>query len=244
MTLDSVIPDRSPLDWDAIDLVVFDVDGTLYQQARLRLVMLRHLIADAFSARSLETIKILRVFRQVRESLGDLQGADFMTQQYQQTATRCHKSVDEVRDLTSDWLEQRPLPFLAACRYPHVQAVFSSLREHGKQIAVFSDYPAADKLSALGLQASPIVCATDAQVGSLKPDPAGLRQVLTLCGVPPSRALMVGDRFDRDAAAAARVGMRALIRSSRQHADFDTFQSYSDLVFAPLLRSAPMATVT
>ena len=31
------------LDWSAIDLVVFDVDGTLYDQRRLRLAMLGHL---------------------------------------------------------------------------------------------------------------------------------------------------------------------------------------------------------
>lgn len=228
--------DRPPLDWEAIDLVVFDVDGTLYAQTRLRLVMLRQLLIDALASRSLDTIRTLRVFRQVREQLGDQPCDDFIAQQYQLTAERCRKSVEEVQQITSDWLEQRPLPFLAACRYPHLPAVFSGLRASGKRIAAFSDYPAVEKLSALGLQASPVVCATDPHIGRLKPDPLGLMLILKQCGVAPDRTLMIGDRFDRDAAAAKRAGVRALIRSGKTHPEFDTFKSFDDLIFEPLLR--------
>lgn len=199
-------------------------------------MMLGQLVGDAWAARSLRTIKTLRVFRQIRESLGDQPGADFLIEQYQQTAERCQLSVDEVRRLTAHWLEQRPLPFLAACRYPHIEAVFSALRAGGKRVAVFSDYPAGDKLSALGLQASPIVCANDAKVARLKPDPAGLLLILDQCGTPPDRTLMIGDRFDRDALAAKRAGVRALIRSRNAHPEFDTFNRFDDSVFAPLWR--------
>lgn len=236
MKLNSGQAGSPTLDWGAIDLVVFDVDGTLYSQSRLRLVMLGQLIADAWACRSISTINALRVFRQVRESLGDQPGIDFLTQQYQQAAERCQLSTDELRKLTTDWLEQRPLRFLAACRYSRLQAVFSALHASGKQVAVFSDYPAVEKLFALGLQASPIVCATDAEVARLKPDPAGLLLVLKQCGVPPNRTLMIGDRFDRDALAAKRAGVRALIRSRKPHPEFQTFQKFDDAVFVPLLR--------
>lgn len=219
-------------------MVVFDVDGTLYAQTPLRIAMLRQLLIDALASRSLDTLKTLRVFRQVREHLGNEPGVDFLTQQYQLTAERCRKSVEQVRDLTSEWLEKRPLPYLAACRYPLLPAIFSGLRASGKKVAAFSDYPAVDKLSALGLQASPVVCATDLQVGRLKPDPFGLLLILDQCGVVPGRALMIGDRFDRDAAAAKQAGVRALIRSTRTHPEFDTFKNFHDPVFKPLLRPA------
>ena len=218
--------------------MVFDVDGTLYSQSRLRRRMLGRLISDACGSRSLRTIRILRVFRQIRESLGNHPSADFLIQQYQQTADRCQVSVDEVRRLTNDWLEQRPLPFLAACRYPHLEALFLALRTAGKRVAVFSDYPAVGKLSALGLQAWPIVCATDEEVARLKPNPAGLLRILNQCGVHPNRTLMIGDRFDRDGLAAGRANVRALIRSRRVHPEFDTFQGFDDAIFAPLLHAA------
>jgi phosphoglycolate phosphatase len=116
-----------------------------------------------------------------------------------------------------------------------LQALFAALRASGKQVAAFSDYPAKDKLKALGLQASPIVCATDPDVARLKPDPLGLHLILKRCGVPAKRALMIGDRFDRDGAVAGRAGVRALIRTSSPHPAFATFRAYDDAVFQPLL---------
>ena len=223
------------LNWNDIDLVVFDVDGTLYDQRRLRLAMLRRLLAATWRTRSLDTLLTLRTFRQVREALGDRPEADFMRLQYARTAARHHKTEDEVRVLTNEWMERQPLPLLAGCRYPHVDALFAGLRGAGKQVAVFSDYPAIDKLAALGLQAAPVVCATDAGVARLKPDPAGLLAILRRTGVDARRALMIGDRFDRDGVAASRAGMRALIRAGRPHPDYGTFRAYDDPVFQPLL---------
>lgn len=230
---------RSLLNWKDIDLVVFDVDGTLYDQKRLRLLMLRRLLAATWKSRSLDTLRTLQTFRQVREALGDHPEPDFMRLQYARTAARHNKSEDDVRALAADWLERQPLPFLAGCRYPHLDRLFAGLRSAGKQIAVFSDYPAKDKLAALGLQAAPVVCATDADIARLKPDPRGLLAILRQTGLPAERALMVGDRFDRDAAAARSAGVRALIRTRTLHPEFDTFRAYDDPVFAPLL--APMA---
>ena len=228
-------PPASQLDWTTIDLVVFDVDGTLYDQRQLRLGMLRQLISHTWQTRSLDTLRTLRTFRRVREALGEQASADFMALQYADTARRHGKTPAAVRALTDEWMEQRPLPLLAACRYAHVAEVFAGLRATGKRIAAFSDYPALAKLAALGLQADVVVCATDPDIARLKPDPAGLLAILRQTGVPPRRALMIGDRFDRDAAAAARAGMRALIRGRRPHAQWPTFQGYDDAVFQPLL---------
>jgi phosphoglycolate phosphatase len=232
-------PPAASLDWSTIDLVVFDVDGTLYDQRQLRLGMLRQLIVHTWQTRSLDTLLILRTFRRVREALGELDddqaGADFMTLQYAQTASRHGTTPATVRALTDEWMEQRPLPLLAACRYAQVAEVFAGLRAAGKRIAAFSDYPAVAKLAALGLQTDLVVCATDAGIARLKPDPAGLLAILRQTGVAPGRALMIGDRFDRDASAAERAGMRALIRSSQPHAKCATFRGYDDAVFRPLL---------
>jgi len=226
----------APLAWTTIDLVVFDVDGTLYDQRQLRIGMLRQLLGHTWQTRSLETLLTLRTFRRVREALGEQAGCDFMALQYAQTASRHGKTPAAVRALTDEWMELRPLPLLAACRYAHVAEVFAGLRAAGKKIAAFSDYPAVAKLAALGLQADVVVCATDADIARLKPDPAGLMAILRKTGVAPERALMIGDRFDRDAAAAAQAGMRALIRSRQPQARVATFRAYDDAVFQPLLQ--------
>jgi phosphoglycolate phosphatase len=223
-------------DWNAIDLVVFDVDGTLYDQKRLRLKMLRLLLADAWKTRSMDTLRTLRTFRHVREALGDEENPDFMQAQYARTAQAHAKNKAAIATLTSDWLERRPLPFLAGCRYPHVKELFAALRQAGKQVAVFSDYPARDKLAALGLEAHPVVTATDPEIGRLKPDPSGLLDILRRTQVPAARTLMIGDRFDRDAEAARRAGVPALIRSSQPRSEGPTFKNYNDDVFLPVLQ--------
>lgn len=223
------------IDWSEIDLVVFDVDGTLYAQRGLRLVMLRALLVDALRSRSLDTLLTLRTFRHVRERLGETQESSFMEAQFAQTASRRGKTPQEVRQLVSEWMEARPLASLPGYAYPHLDALFTGLRRHGKKVAVFSDYPAVDKLAAMGLQADPVVCATDPDIGRLKPDPAGLLEILRRTGVAPERALMIGDREDRDAAAARRAGVRSLIRGGRARSGSGSFQHYNDPVFGPVL---------
>jgi phosphoglycolate phosphatase/putative hydrolase of the HAD superfamily len=230
-----------PLDWDSIDLVVFDVDGTLYNQRRLRFLMLKLLLADAWRTQSLDTLLTLRTFRKVREALGEQPEDNFMRVQYARTAALRGKSEAEVHTTAHEWLEQKPLPLLAGCRYPHVGTLFEALQAAGKKVATFSDYPAADKLQALGLRADPVVCATDTHIARLKPDPSGLLHILHTTGVAPARTLMIGDRFDRDGAAAQRAGVPAMIRTSRSNSQLSTFEHYDDLVFQPLLRPGAKA---
>lgn len=225
----------SPISWDGIDLVVFDVDGTLYDQRRLRLAMLRLLLADALSTRSLATLRMLRTFRRVRESLADGPAGTFIQEQYARTALRHGMRAEDVERLATEWLERKPLPMLAACRYPHVDALFAALLQSGRQVAVFSDYPACAKLEALGLQAHHVVCATDPHVGRLKPDPAGLLAIMRACGARPQRTLVIGDRADRDGEAARRAGAHALIRSARPIPGHLTFRSFDELVFRPVM---------
>ena len=224
-----------PIAWDEIDLVVFDVDGTLYDQRRLRLAMLGLLLADALRTRSLGTMRTLRTFRRVRESLGDAPAEAFMQEQYARTALRHGTRAEEVERLATEWLERKPLPMLAACRYPHVDSLFAALLRSGRQVAVFSDYPASAKLEALGLHVDHVVCATDPHIGRLKPDPAGLVAIMRACGAGPRQTLMVGDRADRDGEAARRVGAHALIRSDRPIPGHVTFRSFDEPLFRPLM---------
>ena len=220
--------------WDRIDLVVFDVDGTLYDAARLRRAMWGHLLTAAWRERSLRTLQVLGTFRRVREALAQEACADFLTAQYTRTADRTGCDATQVRALVHEWMQQRPLPLLRACRWPQVQAVFAGLRAAGKPVWALSDYPAADKLDALGLQVEGAVSATDADVARLKPDPRGLRAILARTGVPAARALMIGDRMDRDAAAARRAGVPAWILSRRSAPGVRSFRGYDDPVFGPV----------
>lgn len=226
---------HGPVHWDTIRLVVFDLDGTLYDQQRLRLKVLVRLLVDAVSSLSIDTIRILIEFRRCREELGESLACDFATQQYQFVATRTGHSPEYVRSIVEEWIERRPLDVLHNCRYPGVEKVFAGLSAKGKTIAVLSDYPAREKLRALGLNADLVVYAGDPDVGFLKPHPAGLQNVLTKANVPAQAAIMIGDRVDRDWEVARRSGMRALIKSRRTLVDIDTFRNFDDEVFSAVV---------
>ncbi|THK34723.1 HAD family hydrolase [Ensifer sp. MPMI2T] len=234
----STLP-NGPVQWERVRLVVFDLDGTLYDQRRLRTMMLLRLLIDAGRSRSLTSIRILRTFRHCREQLGEALATDFASRQYELTADRCTVSQETVKAVVEEWIDHRPLDVLPACRCRGVERVFAGLTAQGKTIAVLSDYPASEKLRALGLSADIVVSAADPEVGVLKPHPAGLQYVLSRAQVPAQAAIMVGDRVDRDWAVAQSHGMRALIRSSKPIAGVDTFRSYEDEIFRSFTEQLP-----
>src|SRR5437899_10350904 len=95
--------------WDEISLVVFDVDGTLYRQLPLRLRMLRDMMLHAVHGRDLKVISVLAKYRHVRERLGDEHEDDFEKILISETASSTSNSIDTVRAIVSEWIEQRPI---------------------------------------------------------------------------------------------------------------------------------------
>jgi len=222
-------------DWDGIEFVVFDVDGTLYCQHRLRVRIMRDMLVDAAARRTLDAIVILRAYRRIRERLAEEEVADFESVLIAETAIATTRSPEQVRSMTEEWIERRPLRYLAACRYPGLHALFAGLRRKGTAIGILSDYPAAAKLSALGLHAEHLVCASDNGVGLLKPNPSGLQAIIAAAGKMPRQTVLIGDRADRDGAAARRLGAWPLIKSARPIKECATFATFNDPVFQSVL---------
>ena len=222
------------VDWDRLRLAVFDLDGTLYSQARLRRRLLPRLALAAAAAPDL--LRIVPALRRAREDLAEAGARDFEDALFARAAARARAPEARVRAVARDWLLDRPLPHLAACRIPGAPEVFAALRARGLAVAVWSDYPAAAKLAALGLRADLVLSAHDAEVGVQKPDPRGLAVAAARAGAAPAQVLMIGDRPERDGAAAARFGAAFLHRGRR--GDFRRFDE-AEGPFAPLLAPAP-----
>jgi putative hydrolase of the HAD superfamily len=225
------------LDWEQFRLVVFDVDGTLYDQRGLRLRMLREMLGAALRDRSVEFIRILSAYRHIREELGDSRLEDFEATLNARTAAQVGCSEERVIATAGEWLERRPLRHLIRYRYAGLPQLFRNLRGQGKTIGVFSDYPAGAKLAALELNADHVVCATDHDVGVLKPHSKGLQVLMERASVLPAHTIMIGDRVERDGLAAQGVSVSALIRSSKELRGWQTFARYDDPLFASLGRA-------
>lgn len=211
-------------------LVVFDLDGTLYRQGPVRQRMALALMADLLRSRDARRLRALRDFRARREAMAGAR--DFEDRLYSETARACAMPETALRALVADWIETRPLAHLRAARIAGAGALFARLRGAGVRVAVWSDYPVPRKLEALGLAADTTLDAAGA--GALKPDPAGLRLLLRQAGCGPDAALMVGDRLDRDGAAARALGVAFLLRATRGPEGVPRVADFTDPRLAPL----------
>lgn len=198
-------------DWRHIELVVFDVDGTLYHQKALRIRMALELGKHSLTARELRTLRILRAYRQKREELAEAETPAFEEVLQADICMRTGVGKDELASIVEEWIERRPLPYLLRTRRSGIAEVFAALRQSGRKVAVLSDYPTERKLTALGLEADFHLAASDPEVGIMKPNSKGLRLLMERAGCTSAETLMIGDRDERDGEIARREGVAAMI---------------------------------
>jgi len=207
----------SPLDpRQRIRAVLFDLDGTLYNQAQLRFLMAIELLTMPLTGpgRAMRRWRALAAYRAAQEHLRSTGDAESVQEaQLNAAASRSGLPRVEVDRLVNDWMMTRPLKYLRRCRAAGIEALLDALAARAVMAGILSDYPADAKIAALGLAGrfSPVLCSTDREVGALKPDARGFLRASELWQIEPREVLVVGDRPDVDAAGAAAAGMPCVI---------------------------------
>ncbi len=204
--------------------VVFDLDGTLYYQRRLRIKMAWMLgcyyLCHFWHIRELFIVK---KFRQIREDwdriekgppeaddkTGTKEGLEDI--QYKYLADTMNVPADRVKQVIETWIYDKPLKAVHDTRDTALLEVIEEIRERGQKVFIFSDYPIEDKLGAIGLSVDGMYAATDERLNELKPSPKGLKLIMEDTGLKPDEILMVGDRMSRDGLAAENAGCDYLI---------------------------------
>jgi HAD superfamily hydrolase (TIGR01549 family) len=183
-----------------------DLDGTLYRSAPVRFAMAAELAV--FGARSLV---LLRRFRNEHEKLRrlELEGDPFRIQ-IARTAEALGRSEREIETVVRSWMIERPARWLGLFRRKSLLAEIESFRSRGGRTALVSDYPARQKLAALGARELFDVVVASGEPGGplrLKPHPNGMLRAAEALAVAPARCLVIGDRDDADGLAARAAGM-------------------------------------
>ena len=197
--------------------VLFDLDGTLYDQSPLRRTMLvelvRHVARSPRAGR--RTLLRLRHFRRTRESLRALgdSAPSLEEVQYSEPAARLGDDPLAMRNTVVEWMHRRPLAHLARYGKPNLVATLERLDRAGLGLGVFSDYPPSAKLGALGVaDLFPVqLSATDPEINAFKPHPRGFLAGAAALGVPADDVIYVGDRDDVDAGGAGAAGMQCVV---------------------------------
>ncbi|HEX5068654.1 MAG TPA: HAD family hydrolase [Vicinamibacterales bacterium] len=202
-----------------IRAVLFDLDGTLYDQRRLRLWMSLSLLGRTLinPVAGLRRLRIIAAYRHAQEELRaaspQAAAGGLADAQVAVAASRTGLPAADIRAVIEEWMNTRPLRHLAACRVPGLDRLLGDLAGSGVRLGLLSDYPAAAKLEALGLagQFDPILSASDPEIGAFKPSPRGYLRACQVWGLEPHEVLFVGDRAEVDAAGAAAAGMPCVI---------------------------------
>jgi HAD superfamily hydrolase (TIGR01549 family) len=220
----------------SVRAVLFDVDGTLYSQTRLRALMALELATMPLVSpfRAGRRLAALRAYRRAQEVLRKTTHTDPAAAQLDSAAAASGLPVAEVQALVAEWMHERPLKYLQFCRCAGVEDLLNAIARAGMEAGVLSDYPAEAKLESMGLGGwfSPVLCASDAGIRAFKPDPRGFLRACEIWSLSPEEVLFVGDRPDVDGAGAEAAGMRCAIISRRPAgpgASYVVFESLEEL---------------
>ncbi|WP_167459491.1 HAD family hydrolase [Pedobacter jejuensis] len=192
-----------------LEVVVFDVDGTLYNQSLLRKKMLFSLMKYfVFRPWKINELFILYHFRKEREQNKGFKGPNLNEQQYIWCRQKVNQPIDKIKEVVSKWIFNYPNQFLKACTYPGIHLLFKSLAEKNIRIAIYSDYDSIEKMKAMELKADLYVSSTDAQINAFKPNPDGLEFICTKFGITDkNQCLFIGDRLELDGECAKAAGV-------------------------------------
>lgn len=212
---------------------VFDLDGTLYDQPRLRLGMMMHLAGFyILHPLRIKELLLLQTFRKVKdnwdESVNSVAEEELAERDEKDNhannsidaldkticryiADKKNVSVELVTGVVYKWIYKDPLELLHKVRDVQLIERIALLRESGKKVIVWSDYPVDDKLRALECEVDAVYSSTDERIMELKPSPKALRLIMQEHSVDNKDIIMIGDRYEKDAKAAIAADVDYLI---------------------------------
>lgn len=202
------------MNFNEIDGIIFDFDGTLYDFAKLPKNLIINKPFDIFK---------IKGDRDVRR---ELKGLDFGS---------CEKFKEEYFKLLSkktkhsvktmeNWYYSTYRPYMCNIlnkyykAYDGVNEVFEILKNKNIKTAIFSDHTNMNgRLEAIGLSAN--ICDSiysSEDFGALKPAKRPFLSIAKDLNIDSSRILVVGDRDDTDGAGALSCGMKFLRIASKK----------------------------
>jgi len=180
-------------------IYIFDVDGTLYSQKSMRIRMGLSLIGYyLFHPTRIKELLMIQTFRKLREK------EEYKAYSVEDLAALISPNAFSVID---KWMFTKPLKVIVKCAYTEVLDFINS-RPDDVKIVIYSDYPAAEKINALGLKVDYIFTSEDPEIKELKPDKQAMEHILNTVNTQVEKYIYVGDRDCKDGASARTVGMR------------------------------------
>ncbi|HMS64536.1 MAG TPA: HAD family hydrolase [Ignavibacteria bacterium] len=218
--------------------VLFDVDGTLYNQTALRTKMSVKILLDFFASpfTAWRNINVIKYYRYAQEILREKKIYSAANGEGQIKLTSQLSGTDEktVKEIISKWFEEIPLDVIPGCKRKDLEKTFEWLYKNGFKIGLYSDYDCIDKARVLKIDKyiSVYVSSEDVSVGVFKPDPKGFLVASEKLGFFPDKILYVGDRAEVDLIGANAAGMKTALFGKLPDGDKYNFEikDLSDII--------------
>ncbi|MBQ4481736.1 MAG: HAD family hydrolase [Lachnospiraceae bacterium] len=195
------------------ELIIFDMDGTLYFQKGMQIRMALRLICHALSGkRGIRDLKLILKYRKLREEWDTELSLD-EDKLFEKLSEVTRVPADTAQGIIQEWMFERPMDAVRLCRDEELVKTIDKLRAEGKNVCIYSDYPTEDKVRAVGLSGRiPQYYVGMEGIKTMKPNPSGLFYIMSCYPeTERSKVIMVGDRADRDKAAADGAGIKSII---------------------------------
>ncbi len=200
-----------------IQLVIFDLDGTLYDQRKLRRRLYFLFIFNLFLGKiNLLDLKIVAEFRRQREKHKGYSSPSLEEDQYSWCLEKTRVPVKKIRETIEKLMFNIPLGLLKKVLYPQTISFIDLLRKNEIKTAVYSDYPVTEKLLAIGIKADKTFCSTHRNIAQLKPSKKGPVEICKAFGCDTDKAIYIGDREDTDGESARMAGISFIKVHSNQ----------------------------
>lgn len=201
-----------------IKLVSWDVDGTLYSIKRMKWRLVRRFLAEVAGGRGLKARKELATLMRYRAQVNAARanGGELAENFLEQNRR------EEILEVEKRWYG--PAIQEAGSR-AGVNSVMAFLAESGIPQVVISDYEARYKIDSLGLGDRFASIYVGERLGFVKPSPVLFQRAAADFQTPTANLLHIGDRAERDDAAARAAGCPCLILGR----DFQSLNSILDL---------------
>lgn len=180
-------------------MFLFDVDGTLYSQKKVRMhMMLRIFIFLLTNPQNFKEIIAVYYFRKYREK------KEFKDTTILELCNIIAKKIkyEQSFEAIQKWMFEIPLDIIKQYEY---EEVIEFIKERPEHIAVYSDYPVMEKLDILNINCKRSFVSGDEGLEELKPSKKAMKTIMRVLGT--NNIIYVGDRDSKDKASAELVGI-------------------------------------
>jgi putative hydrolase of the HAD superfamily len=207
-----------------IDVVAFDLDGTLYPNFEFYSRLVPFILKEH---------KLLMAMGKARDVLRDEEHrGHFYDHQARIMAEILKDDPALIKDKTEKLIYRGWEPIFKKVKlYSHVHETLKACKDAGFKLGLLSDFPPEIKIDYLGIREYWDVVLCSEEVNHLKPDPAPFLKMSELFSVEPERILYVGNSVSYDIIGAKGVGMKTALVKSLYKKMFSRKDGGADFVF-------------